>query len=119
MAKKEKGKREYGNNDKIPEDTTRCIVGIWSGFAHHQCSRRRGYGKKGLYCKQHDPERIKAKEDAYYKKIQAALQRKQTQFNRVKLLLKMADGLTITDLKKCHITFKKEYKSHGKIRKRK
>ena len=40
---------------RIPEDTTRCIVDVWKpGSWHgHQCSRKRGYGRKGLFCKQH------------------------------------------------------------------
>ncbi len=47
--------REYGIHN-TPEDTTRCIKEIWnfSGpIDYRQCSRKRGYGKEGLYCKQH------------------------------------------------------------------
>ena len=34
------------------------------GWYHYQCSRPRGYGTDGLYCKQHDPETIKARREA-------------------------------------------------------
>lgn len=36
------------------EDITRCIIEVSPPFTHGcQCSRKRGYGKDGLYCKQH------------------------------------------------------------------
>lgn len=42
------------------EDPTRCVeevftnaFGGWSRFHAFQCSRKRGFGKDGLYCKQH------------------------------------------------------------------
>lgn len=39
----------------IPEDPERCIETVWHeiGWMLLQCSRKRGYGKDGLYCKQH------------------------------------------------------------------
>ena len=52
--------RRYGNwagNPKgNPENKTRCIKEVWPssrGWVPYQCSRKRGYGKDGLYCKQH------------------------------------------------------------------
>lgn len=30
----------------------------------HQCSKKRGYGPDGAYCKQHDPEAVKARQAA-------------------------------------------------------
>ena len=46
---------KWGGNPKgTPEDTTRCIKGVSDGRFHsYQCSRRRGHGPDGLYCKQH------------------------------------------------------------------
>lgn len=45
-----------GNPDGTPEDITLCIVQVQErdpcGF-DHQCFRKRGHGKDGLYCKQH------------------------------------------------------------------
>ncbi len=37
------------------EDTTRCIVSVFSHgrYISSQCSRKRGNGPDGLYCKQH------------------------------------------------------------------
>ena len=33
-----------------PEDPTRCIESVSSdGWLSHQCSRKRGHGKEGLY----------------------------------------------------------------------
>jgi hypothetical protein len=46
-----------GNPDGNPEDVTRCIEEVWNtgsaGWIPHQCSRKRGHGPDGLYCKQH------------------------------------------------------------------
>lgn len=30
---------------------------------YHQCERKPGFGPAGLYCKIHDPEKVKARED--------------------------------------------------------
>ena len=35
------------------EDVTRCIEAVVDGWHERQCYRKRGYGKDGLYCKQH------------------------------------------------------------------
>jgi len=43
-----------GNPKGIIEDTTRCIKEVYGAFmCTHQCRRKRGHGKDGLYCKQH------------------------------------------------------------------
>ena len=34
-------------------DETRCIEQVWSDFRQHQCYKKRGHGRDGLYCKQH------------------------------------------------------------------
>ena len=44
------------------KDIKRCVTSIYTGYCIHQCSRKRGYGPDGLYCKQHDPIRIAEKE---------------------------------------------------------
>jgi len=59
--------RLYGLFLKAKENETRCIErihggGRWPSF--HQCHRKRGHGKDGLYCKIHDPEVVKAKAEA-------------------------------------------------------
>ncbi len=43
------------NPKGTPEDKTRCIkeVSDDTGWHIYQCSRKRGYGREGLYCKQH------------------------------------------------------------------
>lgn len=47
--------RWAGNERGFPEDTTRCIKSIFrdGSFISSQCSRKRGHGPNGLYCKQH------------------------------------------------------------------
>lgn len=52
------GRRLYGRNAANaghPEDVTRCIEsvcgeGLYGSFCPHQCKRKRGKGKDGLYC---------------------------------------------------------------------
>jgi hypothetical protein len=71
----EEKKRIYGawagNPNGCQEDVTRCIQEVQEsgrGLHFHQCDRKRGHGKDGLYCKQHDPEAVKAKSAAQEKK---------------------------------------------------
>ncbi len=57
--------RRYGWREKdqiaTPEDPRRCVAQVsgqvWidrqSHYVERQCSRKRGYGKDGLFCKQH------------------------------------------------------------------
>ena len=54
-----------GNEKGHTEDETRCIEKVFSNgsYISSQCSRKRGYGKDGLYCKQH------AKAHNHYEKI--------------------------------------------------
>lgn len=110
MTKRKKRKiKTYGNSNlgsEVPEDATRCIKTIWSNFTNYQCQRKRGCGKDGLYCKQHDPERIEKKENTKYAKMEEKLKRDKERRLRIQVLLKMAEGLTMKELKKCHITFK-------------
>jgi len=44
-----------GNPKGYPEDKTRCIETVYrdSDWYPSQCRRKRGFGKDGLYCKQH------------------------------------------------------------------
>lgn len=52
------GFRYYGNSNlrtTSREDKSRCIVSVADSTGWHfsQCSRKRGYGRDGLFCKQH------------------------------------------------------------------
>lgn len=45
-----------GNPQGRKEDTTRCRCEVWPnerGSIPHQCNRKRGFGYKGWFCKQH------------------------------------------------------------------
>lgn len=54
-------------------DYSRCCQEVWSNerwSRHSQCQRKRGHGPDGAYCRQHDPEVVKARRaasDARYK----------------------------------------------------
>ena len=42
-----------GNPRGWPEDVERCVESVFSGMRSRQCTRRRGHGPEGLYCRQH------------------------------------------------------------------
>lgn len=44
-----------GNPKGFPEILTRCVAEVYSpvGWHSYQCSRKRGHGPNGEYCKQH------------------------------------------------------------------
>ena len=52
------GQRRYGIRGSVPEDPERCIEGVWEtgGWGCYQCSRKRGHGPDGCYCRQHAKE---------------------------------------------------------------
>ena len=95
-----KGERKYGawagNPNGTPEDTTKCIVEVWEqgrSMFHHQCNRKRGYGKDGLYCKIHDPEYIKEKDEARNEKYNKELAMRRIQYSGHNLLQACKDAL--------------------------
>jgi len=45
--------RMYGQHSDKPEDPKLCIEAVSAHWAVYQCSRKRGHGLDGLYCKQH------------------------------------------------------------------
>lgn len=54
MAKERRYGVWAGEPKGRPEDPSQCIEEIWDNFTHgYQCSRKRGHGPDGLFCKQH------------------------------------------------------------------
>lgn len=46
--------RRAARPDGVPEDPARCVEEVrGSGWHQVQCSRRRGHGPQGRYCRQH------------------------------------------------------------------
>lgn len=46
--------RRYGPRGQFSENEQHCIEEVWPDARHpHQCSRRRGHGQWGLFCRQH------------------------------------------------------------------
>ena len=93
--------RTYGSYD-TPEDPGHCIESVWKsdGFCgtYHQCSRNRGHGINGLYCKLHDPERVAAKRKARLKEWQDNVKQTEEARKRRDLLLTMAEGIPTDEL---------------------
>lgn len=67
-AKKPRVYGQWAGNPKgTLEDVSLCIESVMPNERApiaHQCRRKRGHGPGGLYCAQHNPERLKAREDA-------------------------------------------------------
>lgn len=58
--------RFYGRLHTVREDPSRCIaeVGERPHYIHfHQCSRKRGHGTDGLFCKQHAKGQVRYPSD--------------------------------------------------------
>lgn len=56
MNKKRRYGRWRGNPNGIPEDDERCVFEVYPtgrSIIPFQCLRKRGYGRGGMYCKQH------------------------------------------------------------------
>lgn len=57
----------YGIRGAQRPNYTRCAENVWErgrGFNAAQCSRKNGHGPHGAWCKQHDRDAIKARDDA-------------------------------------------------------
>lgn len=71
----------YGPHyNKVAPDRTRCCESVHDrhGFHSYQCTRKRGHGPNGDYCKTHDPVARKAKSDAKFNTWKADLDNKAT-----------------------------------------
>ena len=42
-----------GNPRGVPYNPEHCVEGVWGDYIERQCSRKKGHGPDGLYCKQH------------------------------------------------------------------
>lgn len=55
--------RRYGESALNPrgfkENPTKCVEEVWRGWQSGQCTRNRGHGPDGLYCKQHAKQKEK------------------------------------------------------------
>jgi len=66
-TKEEAEKRRYGQwagSKGYAYNPQFCAASVWDNIRTNQCSRKPGHGPDGLYCKQHDPDALKAKRDA-------------------------------------------------------
>lgn len=69
--------RRFSRSPGAPIDRSRCCVSVWSNDSHSrsQCSRKGRYEHDGrMYCKQHHPDTLAAKEaeDTARREAQAA-----------------------------------------------
>lgn len=61
----------------------------------HQCQRKRGFGPEQAYCKQHDPEAVKARQAANDKRANESWNKRRYEFSGKRffdVLQQIADG---------------------------
>ena len=87
-----------GNPEGHAPDLARCCEEVWSNERWPratQCSRKRGHGPDGAYCKQHDPEAVKARQAASDAKYNAEFNKRRYELHGRKffdVLKVIADG---------------------------
>ena len=88
--------RWAGNEKGTQEDVTRCIESVHGG-AHrivgYQCSKKRGYGPDGLYCKQHDPAAQQARDSAMARKWELERARSEVKWSAESFACAMYDDV--------------------------
>lgn len=70
-------------------DPARCAESVrdqgrWPPY--HQCERKPGYGPDGLYCKQHDPEAVKRRDEERAMNRREQRERKRPQWYGAEML---------------------------------
>jgi hypothetical protein len=90
-----------GNPSGQAEDPKRCIKSLHDRYhpGGYQCTRARGHGPDGCYCKQHDPAAVaaknaerKAKEDAKWKAVSDRHTRARVGEAAINALMEIAAG---------------------------
>lgn len=92
--------RTYGSNNSTAEDITLCIQTVYDDWFKHQCPRKRGHGTDGLYCKQHDPERIAARAKKRQAKWDKESAKRMDVYSRQAALVKLAEDIPTDQLDK-------------------
>ncbi len=95
--KHKKSSKKYGR-DNTPEDPSRCIKEVRSDFVSYQCQRKRGFGPGKRFCKQHNPITIKEKDKIKWDIYKKQLDKTASKDKRIKILLKMAEGIPTNKL---------------------
>ncbi len=97
MTYKERYGAWAGNPQGRAPDFTRCCeeVSDSMNWNTYQCSRKRGYGPDKAYCKQHDPEAVKARRAASDAKYNAEFNKRRYEWHGRKffdVLKQIVDG---------------------------
>ncbi len=79
-------------------DTTKCQGQVWDGWNYRRCSHNAQPGKP--YCKQHDPDIIKAKREERDRRWRAEWAQKREKYILTDARMKATEGLTLEELEK-------------------
>lgn len=86
-----------------------CCQPVWDNFHKGQCQRNGVIERDGKwYCKQHDPEAVKAKEEAKRAQWRAEQDAALAHRRRVKAALKLCEGFTTEELESGTLEIRKK-----------
>lgn len=77
-----------GNPEGHKADPTRCVQSVYPtgrGVISHQCHKKRGHGPDGAYCKTHDPDEVKRRQDIAMAKYEEGLAVRRLEWSGPKL----------------------------------
>lgn len=77
---------------------------------YNQCNRKRGHGPGGQYCKQHDPNRIKAEYRRKNDERMAEYKKKDEQHKRTQVALALVDGIPTEEISNYKLVLKNKEK---------
>lgn len=60
-----------GMPNGVPPNPDNCAAEVYRDHHHWQCTRKRGHGPEGAYCKQHDPQTVAKKRAEWEAKWEA------------------------------------------------
>lgn len=82
--------RWAGSPAGIKEDPKRCIESLYSQYSNggRQCSRPRGFGPTGEYCKIHSPEAVESRREASSKRWKNKIARTMAPYEKIDKLQK-------------------------------
>ncbi len=78
-------------------DTSRCVKSVSHGsfVRSHQCTRKSGYGPKGIFCKLHDPVAVKRRAKKREERFDAKMEQRERPYKLARLGLKLADQVIL------------------------
>ncbi len=83
----------------MAEPKSQCCRTVYTGYCSHKCQRAGTVERDGaFYCKQHDPVRIKEKDELKNKKWEQERLKRDERWKRESILCDLANGIPTDEL---------------------